>query len=65
MLSAEEVTRVIAGASSLAHRTMLMLLYSTGMRNAELRHLQVRDIDSQRRLIHIQHGKGDRTRSVP
>ena len=65
VLSAEEVTRVIAGASSLAHRTMLMLLYSTGMRNAELRHLQVRDIDSRRMLIHIQHGKGDRNRYVP
>jgi integrase len=33
---------------------MLMVLYSTGMRNAELRHLQVRDIDSRRMLIHIQ-----------
>ena len=65
VLSVEEVTRVIAGASSLAHRTMLMLLYSTGMRNAELRHLQVRDIDSRRMLIHIQHGKGDRNRYVP
>ncbi|MGO9273974.1 MAG: hypothetical protein ACLQOO_27690 [Terriglobia bacterium] len=26
---------------------MLMVLYSTGMRNAEMRHLQVKDIDSQ------------------
>jgi hypothetical protein len=25
------------------------------MRNTELRHLQVRDIDSRRMLIHIQH----------
>ncbi len=44
---------------------MLMGLYSTGMRNAELRHLQVRDIDSRRMLIHIQHGKGGRDRYVP
>ena len=42
-----------------------MVLYSTGMRNAELRHLQVRDIDSRRMLIHIQHGKGGRDRYVP
>ncbi len=42
---------------------MLMVLYSTGMRNAELRQLQVADIDSRRMLIHIQRGKG-RTRSV-
>ena len=42
-----------------------MLLYSTGIRNAELRHLQVRDIDSRRMLIHIRHGKGGRERYVP
>ena len=65
VLSVEEVTRVIAAALSLAHRTMLMLLYSTGLRNAELRHLQVRDIDSRRMLIHVQHGKGGRDRYVP
>jgi integrase len=56
---------VINGADSLSHRTMLMVLYSTGMRNAELRHLQVADIDSRRMLIHIQRGKGGRDRYVP
>lgn len=65
ILSREEVTQVIAAAHSLMHRTMLMLLYSTGMRNAELRHLQVADIDSRRMLIHIRHGKGGRDRYVP
>ena len=64
VLSREEVTRLIAAAQSLTHRTMLMLLYSTGIRNAELRHLQVRDIDSRRMLIHIRHGKGGRERYV-
>lgn len=65
ILSREEVTRVIEAAHSLAHRTMLMLLYATGMRNAELRHVQVQDIDSRRMLIHIRHGKGGRDRYVP
>lgn len=65
ILSREEVTRLIAAAHSLTHRTMLMLLYSTGIRNAELRHLQVRDIDSRRMLIHIRYGKGGRERYVP
>jgi integrase/recombinase XerD len=65
ILSTDEVTRLIDGARNLTDRTMLMVLYSTGMRNAELRHLQVRDIDSRRMLIHIQHGKGGRDRYVP
>jgi site-specific recombinase XerD len=65
ILSREEVAQVIAAAQSLTHRTILMLLYSTGIRNAELRQLQVRDIDSRRMLIHIRHGKGGRDRYVP
>jgi integrase/recombinase XerD len=65
ILSVDEVTQVIDAAASLAHRTMLMMLYSTGMRNAELRHLQVADIDSRRMLIHIRQGKGGRDRFVP
>ena len=65
ILSTDEVTRLIDGARNLTDRTMLMVLYSTGMRNAELRHLQVGDIDSRRMLIHIQHGKGGRDRYVP
>lgn len=65
ILSVEDVTHLINAAHSLSHRTMLMVLYSTGMRNAELRHLQVADLDSRRMLIHIQHGKGGRDRYVP
>jgi integrase/recombinase XerD len=65
ILSVDEVTHLINAAHNLSHRTMLMVLYSTGMRNAELRHLQVADIDSRRMLIHIQHGKGGRDRYVP
>src|SRR5437764_50282 len=65
ILTVDEVTRLIDAARNLTDRTMLMVLYSTGMRNAELRHLQVRDIDSRRMLIHIQHGKGGRDRYVP
>ena len=47
------------------HRAMLMTLYSTGMRRAEMCQLKVTDIDSERMLIHIRHGKGGRDRDVP
>ncbi|MFZ0591513.1 MAG: tyrosine-type recombinase/integrase [Bryobacteraceae bacterium] len=65
ILSLEEVTRLIDSASNLFHRTMLMALYSTGMRRAELCRLQVSDIDSQRMVIHIHKGKGGHDRDVP
>ena len=65
ILSVEEMARLIEAADGLYHRTMLMVLYSTGMRSAELLQLHVADIDSRRMLIHIRHGKGGRDRYVP
>ena len=65
ILTQEEAVRLIDSASNLFHRTMLMTLYSTGMRRAELCHLRVADIDSVRMLIHIRHGKRNRDRDVP
>ena len=65
ILSLEEVAQLIDAARNLFHRTLLMTLYSTGMRRAELCRLQVRDTDSQRMVIHIRHGKGGHDRDVP
>ena len=65
VLSQEEVGRLIDSASNLFHRAMLMTLYSTGVRRAELCHLKVSDIDSQRMVVHVRQGKGGRDRDVP
>lgn len=65
ILSVEDMARLIEAADGLYHRTMVMMLYSTGMRSAELLQLQVADIDSRRMLIHIRQGKGGRDRYVP
>jgi len=65
ILSKEEVQRMIDAATTLLHRTLLMTLYSTGMRRAELVSLKVSDIDSDRMVIHIRQGKGSRDRDVP
>jgi integrase len=64
VLSPEEVTRLIDAACNLYHRTLLMTLYSTAVRRAELCRLKVQDIDSQRMMIRITRGKGGRTKSA-
>src|SRR5262244_1856268 len=64
ILSLEEVARLINAASTPFHRTMLMVLYATGVRRAELTHLKVTDIDSQRMVIHVRGGKGRKDRDV-
>jgi site-specific recombinase XerD len=55
---------LIESASNLMHRAMLMTLYSTGMRRAELCQLKVSDIDKERMVVHIRQGKGQRDRDV-
>ena len=59
VLSPEEVARLIDAAGNLQARTILMTLYSTGMRRTELVRLRVEDIDSERMVI--QHSPGQRT----
>lgn len=46
-------------------RAILELLYSTGIRRAELRNLKIEDADYQDGFIRINSGKGDRDRVVP
>jgi integrase/recombinase XerD len=65
VLSQEEVGQLIDSASNLFHRAMLMTLYSTGMRRAEMCRLKIEDIDSKRNIVHIRAGKGGRDRDVP
>jgi integrase/recombinase XerD len=65
VLSPEEAMRLIDSARNLFHRTMLMTLYSCGLRRAELCRLKVSDIDSQRMMIRIVQGKGNADREVP
>src|SRR5258707_8130169 len=64
VLSQEEVTRLIASAQNLMHRIMLMMLYATGLRRAELCHLKGRDIDTKRMVIHFRQGQGDQSSSI-
>ncbi len=62
ILSREEVAQLINAALTPFERTLLMTLYATGVRRAELTHLKVGDIDSKRMVIHVQGGKGRKDR---
>ena len=64
ILSQEEVAQLIDAAPTAFYRTVLMTLYATGVRNAELTRLKISDVDSQRMVIHVQGGKGRQDRDV-
>jgi site-specific recombinase XerD len=64
VLSQDEVTRLIDAALTPLHRAVLMTLYGTGLRRAELTRLKISDIDAQRMVIHVLGGKGRKDRDV-
>jgi site-specific recombinase XerD len=62
VLSDEEVVRFLAAVPSLACRVALTTAYAAGLRVSEVVSLRVSDIDSDRMLIWIEHGKGGKQR---
>jgi len=65
VLCTNEVEQLLACVKSLKHRTLLLTLYAAGLRLGEATSLQIPDIDSQRMLLHINRGKGQKDRIVP
>ncbi|HMD21113.1 MAG TPA: site-specific integrase [Alloacidobacterium sp.] len=64
VLSREEVAHLIQASRTPFQSAVLMTLYATGGRRAEVATLKVSDIDSQRMVVHIQGGKGRKDRDV-
>ncbi len=64
ILSAEEVVRFLEAVPGLKARTALTAAYGAGLRASEAVNLKVADIDSDRMLIQVRHGKGARDRTV-
>jgi integrase/recombinase XerD len=70
VLSAAEVEQVLAlpdltTSVGLRDRTMMELLYATGIRRAELANLALFDLDIERRTLAVRQGKGRKDRMVP
>jgi site-specific recombinase XerD len=60
VLSRDEVMHFLDSIDNLKHRTILMTAYAAGLRVSEATHLKVTDIDSQRMVIRVDQGKGNK-----
>ncbi len=65
ILSLQEVKKIIYALPTFQSHTFYLTLYSLGLRLREATTLQVRDILSDRGLVHIHAGKGALDRMVP
>jgi site-specific recombinase XerD len=66
VFSVEEVSDILMAAPgpSLKYRAALSISYGAGLRAAEVCNLKIGDIDSDRMLIHVEQGKGQKDRKV-
>src|SRR5271157_4811599 len=62
VLSLEEVDRFFQHIPGMRYRAALMACYGSGLRVSEAVSLKVSDIDSQRMLIRVRQGKGQKDR---
>ncbi len=64
VLSAKDISRLIKVTNNLKHKTILLLIYSGGLRLGELLNLKIGDIDSESMRIHIRQAKGKKDRYI-
>jgi integrase/recombinase XerD len=64
VLSADEIVRFLEAVPNLKTRTALTTAYAAGLRASEAVGLRIRNIDSGRMVIRVEHGKGSRDRYV-
>jgi integrase/recombinase XerD len=64
VMSADEIKRLLAVASSLKTRVLLSLGYGGGLRAREIVQLKVKHIDSAQKIIRIEQSKGRKDRNV-
>jgi integrase len=64
VLGPDELARFFAAIKNLKHRALLMTAYAAGLRVAEVTRLHIADIDSDRMVIRVRHGKGQKDRYV-
>jgi integrase/recombinase XerD len=64
ILSRDEVQALLEAPCNLRHRTLLAIMYASGLRVSEVAHLKVADIDRTRNVIWIRSGKGRKDRQA-
>jgi site-specific recombinase XerD len=62
VLDLSEVEALFSATANLKHKAILMITYSSGLRERETTRLKITDIDSKRMMVRVQDGKGGKDR---
>lgn len=65
VLSREEIWSMLKTAKLLKHRLVIGLLYGCGLRSSEVRNLELKHLDFDRKMLHVVLSKGRKDRYVP
>ena len=65
ILSRQEIWKMLQSAELLKHRILIGLIYGCGLRCMEVRNIELKHLDFDRKLLHIVQSKGKKDRYVP
>lgn len=64
VVSEKELLKILKATDNIKHKTIITVLYSSGIRRGELINLRIKDVDFDKRLIFVRGGKGKKDRTT-
>jgi site-specific recombinase XerD len=64
IISEAELLKLLKATDNIKHKTIITMLYSSGVRRGELLNLRIKDLDFDKRIIFVRAGKGKKDRTT-
>ncbi len=64
IISEVELMKMLKATDNIKHKTVIIMLYSSGVRRSELINLRIKDVDFDKKIIFVRTGKGKKDRTT-
>jgi site-specific recombinase XerD len=64
IISETELLKLLKATENIKHKTIITMLYSSGIRRGELLNLRIHDLDFEKKIIFVSGGKGNKDRTT-
>jgi integrase/recombinase XerD len=65
ILTKSEVKKLLSNIKNFKHKTLVLFMYSLGLRISELTNIKIKDLNFERHFCFIREGKGGKERAIP